>query len=108
MKLRAAAVSAVVAMSALSLVGCSTEARAERKGKEFGEQICKAKDADSPEEAQRHIDNANDKRFAMPRLPAEPITHEQVQDSGVNGERPGSSRPVLNDRPHPLRETHCE
>ncbi len=61
MKLRAIAISAVVAVSALSLVGCSTEARAERKGKEFGEQICKAKDADSPEEAQRHIDNANDK-----------------------------------------------
>jgi hypothetical protein len=61
MKRRITAVSLVAAASAMALVGCSTEARAERKGKELGEQICKAKDADSPEEAQRHIDRANDK-----------------------------------------------
>ena len=61
MKLRAVAVSVAAVASIVSLASCSTEARAERKGKDFGEQICKAKDADSPEEAQRHIDNANDK-----------------------------------------------
>jgi hypothetical protein len=61
MRLRVIAVSVVAAASAVGMVGCSTEARAERKGKDFGDQICKAKDSDSANEAQRHIDNANDK-----------------------------------------------
>jgi hypothetical protein len=55
------AVIVLAAASVVGLVGCSTEARAERKGKDFGEQICKAKDADNANEAQRHIDSANDK-----------------------------------------------
>jgi ABC-type phosphate transport system auxiliary subunit len=61
MKRRIATLSVVGAAAAMALVGCSTEARAERKGKEFGEQICKAKNADSVDEAQRHINNAIDK-----------------------------------------------
>ena len=61
MKLRAVAVSVAAVASIVSLASCSTEARAERKGKDVGEQICKAKDSDDPAEAQRHIDNANDK-----------------------------------------------
>ena len=79
MKLRAAAIGAVVAVSALSLVGCSTEARAERKGKEFGEQICKAKDADSADEAQRHIDRANDKLDDLARFTGRDV-REDLRD----------------------------
>jgi len=60
MRWRVASITVVAAASAVALVGCSTEARAERKGKDFGEQICKAKDADDVNEAQRHVDNAND------------------------------------------------
>ena len=61
MRRRAIAIGAVAAASMIGLAGCSTEARAERKGKELGEQICKAKGADSADEAQRHLDKANDK-----------------------------------------------
>jgi hypothetical protein len=57
---RLTALAVVAAASAMALAGCSTEARAERKGKELGEQICKAKDANSVEDAQRHVDDAND------------------------------------------------
>jgi len=60
-RFRVAVVCVVAAASTVALVGCSTEARAERKGKDFGEQVCKAKNADNANEAQRHIDNANDK-----------------------------------------------
>ena len=69
MRLRVtAAVGAVAAVCALSFAGCSTEARAERKGKEFGEQVCKAKDADDAGEAQRHIDKATDQLADLVRF----------------------------------------
>jgi hypothetical protein len=68
MRLRLAVVSVVAAAAAVGLTGCSTEARAERKGKEVGEQICKAKDADSADEAQRHIDRASDKLDDLARF----------------------------------------
>jgi hypothetical protein len=76
---RIAAVSLVAAAAAMALVGCSTEARAERKGKEFGEQICKAKDADSADEAQRHIDNANDKLADLVRFTGRDV-REDLRD----------------------------
>lgn len=61
MKSRVVALIAAGTVSVFALGGCSTQARAERKGKEAGEQICNAKNANSPEEAQRHISRANDK-----------------------------------------------
>jgi hypothetical protein len=60
-KLRSVAVSVAAVASLVTLASCSTEARAERKGKDIGEQICEAKDSDSAQEAQRHIDDAIDK-----------------------------------------------
>ena len=117
-KLRAAAISAVVAASAMSLVGCSTEARAERKGKEFGEQICKAKDADSPEEAQRHIDNANDKLEDLIRFTGRDVredlreidqqltqmTRGAARDQDVNAiVRSVQDAPCVGPRQHPGR-----
>ena len=80
MRLRVtAAVGAVAAVCTLALGGCSTEARAERKGKEFGEQVCKAKDADSPAEAQRHVDKANDKLADLIRFTGRDV-REDVRD----------------------------
>ena len=79
MRFRVAAVSVVAAVGSLALVGCSTEARAERKGKEVGEQLCKAKDADNADEAQRHIDNANDKLDDLIRFTGRDV-REDVRD----------------------------
>ena len=68
MKVRLVVLTAVIVASALGLASCSTQARAERKGKEAGEQICKAKDADNANEAQRHINRANDKLNDLARF----------------------------------------
>jgi hypothetical protein len=51
----------VVGTSAFALAGCSTEARAERKGKEFGDQVCHVKSAGNTNNAQRHLRRAQDK-----------------------------------------------
>ena len=83
MRRRIAAVSLVAAASAMALVGCSTEARAERKGKEFGEQICKAKDADNANEAERHIRRADDKLDDLSRFTGRDV-REDVRDLDRN------------------------
>ena len=61
MKTRILAVVALSLAAAFALGGCSTQARAERKGKEAGDQICKAKNADNANEAERHLRKADDK-----------------------------------------------
>ncbi len=48
-------------VATFAVAGCSTEARAERKGKELGDQVCKMRHADNPDEAQRHLRKAQDK-----------------------------------------------
>jgi len=78
MKGRLALIAGVVVLS-LVLLGCSTTARAERKGKEAGEQLCKAKDADNADEAQRHINRANDKINDLARFTGRDV-HEDVRD----------------------------
>ena len=65
---RSIVVIAVVSVSVFALAGCSTQARAERKGKEAGEQICKAKSANNANDAQRHINRANDKLDDLSRF----------------------------------------
>jgi hypothetical protein len=55
-------------VATFALASCSTQARAERKGKEAGDQICKAKDADNADEAGRHIQRANDKLDDLARF----------------------------------------
>jgi hypothetical protein len=52
---------AVVAVAVFLVGGCSTQARAERKGKSAGDQICKAKSADNANSAERHLRKAEDK-----------------------------------------------
>ena len=66
-------------VSVFALNGCSTQARAERKGKEAGDQICKAKDANNADEAQRHVNRANDKIKDLSRFTGRDIK-EDVRD----------------------------
>jgi hypothetical protein len=83
MKTRLLAVLAVIVVSAFALGACSTQARAERKGKEAGDQICKAKDANNPNEAQRHIKSANDKLNDLSRFTGHDV-HEDIRDLDRN------------------------
>jgi uncharacterized protein YpuA (DUF1002 family) len=66
-------------VSVFALSGCSTQARAERKGKAAGDQICKAKNADNADEAQRHVNRANDKIKDLSRFTGRDIK-EDVRD----------------------------
>jgi hypothetical protein len=60
MKMRLLGVSLIAIVAVSGLAGCSTQARAERKGKDAGDQICGAKNADNANEAQRHLRKADD------------------------------------------------
>jgi hypothetical protein len=68
MKTRIVALIAIAGLSSFALAGCSTEARAERKGKAAGDEICKAKNADNANDAERHIRKANDKLDDLARF----------------------------------------
>ena len=83
MKARLIVLSALVAMSAFALTSCSTQARAERKGKEAGDQICKAKNANNANEAQRHIRRADDKLDDLARFTGRDV-REDVRDLDRN------------------------
>jgi hypothetical protein len=67
---------AVVAVAAFGLVGCSTQARAERKGKAAGDEICHAKNANNANDAQRHLNRANNKLNDLTRFTG----HDVKQD----------------------------
>ena len=79
MKPRIAAVLAVLLVAAFALAGCSTQARAERKGKEAADQICKAKNANNANDAQRHIRKANDKIDDLARFTGRDV-NDEVRD----------------------------
>ena len=83
MRTRYLAVIAVVAASVFLLGGCSTQARAERKGKSAGDQICKAKDADNANEAERHLRRADDKLDDLARFTGRDV-REDVRDLDRN------------------------
>jgi hypothetical protein len=73
----------VAAACAVGLVGCSTQARAERKGKAAGDEICKAKNANNANDAQRHLTKANNKINDMARFTGRDV-HEDVHDLDRN------------------------
>ena len=83
MKARIVVVSAMIVTSAFGLASCSTQARAERKGKEAGDQICKAKSANNANEAQRHVSSANDKINGLARFTGRDV-REDVRDLDRN------------------------
>jgi hypothetical protein len=83
MQQRLAPVVALIGIAAFALGGCSTQARAERKGKEAGDQICKAKNADRADEAERHLRKADDKLDDLARFTGRDV-REDVRDLGRN------------------------
>jgi hypothetical protein len=83
MKTKCIALIAVIGLSAFALGGCSTQARAERKGKAAADQICKAKDANNANDAQRHINRANDKLNDLARFTGRDV-REDVRDLDRN------------------------
>ena len=83
MKVRLIILSALVALSAFALTSCSTQARAERKGKEAADQICKAANSNNANEAQRHINRANDKIDDLARFTGRDV-REDVRDLDRN------------------------
>jgi hypothetical protein len=83
MRVRIIALIAIAGLSAFALAGCSTEARAERKGKAAGDQICKAKKADNANDAERHIRKANDKLDDLARFTGRDV-REDVRDLDRN------------------------
>ena len=104
MKTQCIALVAVIGLSAFALGGCSTQARAERKGKEAGDQICKAKNANNANDAQRHINRANDKLNDLARFTGRDV-REEVRDLNRNlnqiarqRDRPGRERDRLERR----------
>jgi hypothetical protein len=78
-------VALVVAAGAatFALSGCSTEARAERKGKQFGDEVCKMRHADDADAAQRHLNNAKDKLDDLRRFVGRDVGQD-VRDVGRN------------------------
>ena len=83
MRTRLVSVAALIGVAAFALGGCSTQARAERKGKEAGDQICKAKNADNANEAERHIRKANDKLDDLARFTGRDV-RDDVRDLDRN------------------------
>jgi hypothetical protein len=83
MKTRVLAAFAMLVVCAFGLTACSTQARAERKGKEAGDQICKAKDSNNANEAQRHINRANDKLNDLSRFTGRDV-REDIRDLDRN------------------------
>ena len=83
MKSRLIVLIATGVVAVFALGGCSTQARAERKGKDAGQEICKAKDANSADEAQRHINRATDKINDLSRFTGRDV-REDVRDLDNN------------------------
>jgi hypothetical protein len=83
MTARRIALIALVAVIAFGLVGCSTAARAERKGKAAGDEICHAKNASNANDAQRHLAKANNKLSDLARFTGRDV-HEDVNDLSRN------------------------
>ena len=83
MKVRLVAVIATIGVGVFALGACSTQARAERKGKDAGTEICKAKNANSADEAARHINRANDKINDLSRFTGRDV-REDVRDIDNN------------------------
>ena len=83
MSRRIGAFVAAIGIVSLAFTGCSTEARAERKGKSAGDEICKAKNADNANDAQRHLRKADDKLDDLARFTGRDV-REDLRDLDRN------------------------
>jgi light-regulated signal transduction histidine kinase (bacteriophytochrome) len=83
MKARFVILAATVVVCAFALTSCSAQARAERKGKDAGDQICNAKNANNANDAQRHITRANRNLNDLARFTGHDV-REDVRDLDRN------------------------
>jgi hypothetical protein len=83
MKTRLLVLIVLGAVGAGVLAGCSTQARAERKGKAAGDAICKAKDSRNAAEAQRHVSTANRRLNELSRFTGRDV-HQDVRNLNRN------------------------
>lgn len=83
MRTRLVTMIAIIAVSAFAVSGCSTQARAERKGKKAGDQICKARNSDSADAAQRHLRKAGNTLSDLARFTGRDV-REDLRDINRN------------------------
>ncbi len=83
MKTRLVALIGIVIIASVVMAGCSTQARAERKGKHAGDQICKAKDARNANDAQRHVRRARNDLADLARFTGHDV-REDIRDLDRN------------------------
>jgi hypothetical protein len=74
---------ASIAVASLLLVACGGEIRAERQGKQFGEEVCDVREADSADDAQRQLDQARREMNDLGRIVGRPL-EEDVADIQEN------------------------
>jgi hypothetical protein len=74
---------AVIAACGLALSGCSAQARAERLGKQAGDEICHAKNANNANDAQRHLNRANNKLNDLARYTGRDV-RQDIRDLDRN------------------------
>jgi hypothetical protein len=106
MRARIIVIIGIVVLSAFALSSCSTQARAERKGKEAGEQICKAKDADNADQAARHVQRANDKLDDLARFTGRSV-NDDMQDFERNMNQMASGKATEQDVNAIIREVEA-
>ena len=70
------AVVASLAVGVLILGACSTQIRAERKGKQYGQAICDVKNSSNADEAQRNANQAQRKADDLARIIGRPINED--------------------------------
>jgi hypothetical protein len=80
---RRVGVVASIAVASLLLVACGGEIRAERQGKQFGEEVCDVREADSADDAQRQLDQARREMNDLGRIVGRPL-EEDVADIQEN------------------------
>jgi hypothetical protein len=71
-----------IAVGVLLVSGCG-EIRAERQGKQFGEAVCDVKEADSTDDAQRQVEQAQREMNDLQRIVGRPV-EEDVEDIEEN------------------------
>jgi hypothetical protein len=74
---------ASIVVASLLLVACGGEIRAERQGKQFGEEVCDVREADSADDAQRQLDQARREMNDLGRIVGRPL-EEDVADIQEN------------------------
>ena len=73
----------LIAVGPLLLGACGGEIRAERQGKQFGDEVCDVRAADNADDAQRQLDQARREMDDLQRIVGRPL-EEDVEDIEEN------------------------